>query len=77
MLHVEEVASLQQEWNLKSLSALDGSSLKEVPSELSLLASTKGEESRDVFISNESSWEISRLNGKRNIKLIGILTFVT
>lgn len=59
MLHLEEMASLQQEQNLKSLSTLDGSSLEEVPSEWSPLASTKGEESRDVFISNESSWESS------------------
>lgn len=77
MLHLEEMASLQQEQNLKSLSVLDGASLKEVPSEWSPLASTKGEESRDVFIAMRAAGKVlSRLNGKRNIKLTDILTSV-
>ena len=59
MLYLEEMILLQQEQNLKSLSTLDESSLEKVPSEWSPLASTKGKESKDVFISNESSWESS------------------
>lgn len=52
-------------------------SLKEVPSEWSPLASTKGEESRDVFIAMRVAGKVlSRLNGKRNIKLTDILTSV-
>lgn len=79
VLHLEEMASLQEELKLKWLSALERSSLKEVPSESSLLPSTNEEESRDgcPSVMRAAGKVLSGLNGKKNTKLTDNLTFVT
>jgi hypothetical protein len=47
VLNLEEMALLSQEQKLKWASALEGSSLNEVQSDLSLLTNTKGDERPD------------------------------
>lgn len=67
VLNLEEMALLSQGQKLKRASALEGSSLNEVPSDLSLLASTNGEETGWMFITMRAAGKVlSGLNGKNN-----------